>query len=124
MEASQTGAPRPSEPRGRFIAGTRRRPNASPVHAREGGAIRPHVPMRPLWLCRVCAAPWPCQPARLLLTMDYRQDRVGLSVYMAGRLFDATGDLVTLNPNAVPPPAELFERFLAWTRRRTGPEEG
>lgn len=80
--------------------------------------------MRPLWLCRVCAAPWPCQPARLALTRDYRQDRVGLSVYLAGRLFDATGDLVTLNPNAVPPPAELFERFPAWTRRRAGPEEG
>ncbi|KWV29456.1 hypothetical protein AWV63_28495 [Micromonospora rifamycinica] len=86
--------------------------------------MRPHVPMRPLWRCRVCAAPWPCQPARLMLTRDYRRDRVGLSVYMAGRLFDATGDLVTLNPNAVPAPAELFDRFLAWTRRRTGPGEG
>ncbi|WP_231932515.1 hypothetical protein [Micromonospora rifamycinica] len=59
-----------------------------------------------------------------MLTRDYRRDRVGLSVYMAGRLFDATGDLVTLNPNAVPAPAELFDRFLAWTRRRTGPGEG
>ncbi|WP_255597752.1 hypothetical protein [Micromonospora sp. RL09-050-HVF-A] len=56
--------------------------------------------------------------------MDYRGDRVGLSVYMAGRLYDATGDLVTLNPNAVPAPAELFDRFLAWTRRGPGPGEG
>ncbi len=80
--------------------------------------------MRPLWLCRVCAAPWPCQPARLLLTMDYRRDRVGLSVYMAGMLFDATGDLIKLNPNSVPPPGELFERFLAWTRRRAAQGEG
>ncbi|MEU7616342.1 hypothetical protein AB0B27_09630 [Micromonospora rifamycinica] len=83
-----------------------------------------HVPMRPLWLCRVCAAPWPCQPARLMLTRDYRRDRIGLSVYLAGRLFDATGDLITLNPDAVPPPTELFDRFLAWTRRRAGPGEG
>ncbi|MFC8902056.1 hypothetical protein [Micromonospora sp. NPDC057140] len=47
---------------------------------------------------------------------------MGLSVFMAGMLFDATGDLVKLNPNAVPPPAELFERFLAWTKR--GPRQG
>ncbi|MFE9655375.1 hypothetical protein [Micromonospora sp. NPDC006431] len=70
--------------------------------------------MRPLWLCRICAAPWPCQPARLLLLMEHRRDRVALSVYLAGLLFDATADLMKLNPNATPSPAELFDRFLAW----------
>ncbi|MCM0677147.1 hypothetical protein NCC78_20990 [Micromonospora phytophila] len=93
-------------------------PNFSPVHDRQRRTIRPHLPMRPLWLCRVCAAPWPCQPARLLLLMDYRRDRVGLSVYMAGILFDATADLMTLNPNPGPSPRELFDRFLAWTARQ------
>ena len=74
--------------------------------------------MRPLWRCRVCAGPWPCQPARLLLLMEYRRDRVGLSVHMATCLFDATADLMTLNPNPGPSPEELFERFVGWTARR------
>ncbi|MEH1164501.1 hypothetical protein V6V47_03845 [Micromonospora sp. CPCC 205539] len=103
-------------------------PNVSPVHLRQRRAVRPHLPMRPLWLCRVCAAAWPCPPARLLLTMEYRRDRVALSVYMAGQLFDATADLITLNPNPAPTPVELFERFLAWTtyraRRDTDPAGG
>ena len=119
MEASQTGAPRPSEPRGRFIAADSTETERLTGTCARGAAIRPHVPMRPLWLCRVCAAPWPCQPARLMLTMDYRRTGSGCP-YMAGRLFDATGDLITLNPHAVPPRRELFERFLAWTRRRPG----
>ncbi|NYF57745.1 hypothetical protein [Micromonospora purpureochromogenes] len=92
-------------------------PHTSAVPDRQRRAVRPHVPMRPLWLCRVCAAAWPCPPARLLLGMEYRRDRVGLSVYMAGCLFDATADLIKLNPNPAPSPADLFERFLAWTAR-------
>ncbi|WP_327032235.1 hypothetical protein [Micromonospora ureilytica] len=75
----------------------------------------PHRPMRPTWLCRVCAAPWPCQPARLLLGLEYRGDRAGLAVYMAGMLFDATADLLALNPNPGPGPVEMFERFISWT---------
>lgn len=79
--------------------------------------------MRPLWRCRTCAAPWPCQPARLLLTREYRRDRVALSIYMASQLCEATADVVRLNPHPTPTPAELFDRFLAWTARppaRTG----
>ncbi|WP_281934849.1 hypothetical protein [Micromonospora sp. AKA38] len=92
-------------------------PNGSPVPNRQRRAVRPHLPSRPLWLCRVCAAPWPCQPARLLLLMEYRRDRVSLSIYMAGCLFDATADLLALTPNPGPDPAALFDRFLAWTAR-------
>jgi hypothetical protein len=87
--------------------------------------------MRPLWRCRTCAAPWPCQPARLLLTREYRRDRVALSIYMASQLFEATADLVRLNPHPAPSPAELFDRFLAWTARpstratdASGPDDG
>ncbi len=87
--------------------------NCSPVPDRGRRVVRPHVPMRPLWLCRVCAAPWPCQPARLLLLLDYRRDRVALSIHMAGCLFDATADLLRANPN----PADLFDRFIGWTAR-------
>ncbi|WP_238425491.1 hypothetical protein [Micromonospora parastrephiae] len=77
--------------------------------------VHQHLPRRPSWLCRVCAAPWPCASARMLLRVEYRADRVALSVYMASQLFDATADLYRLNPHPGPDPAELFTRFLAWT---------
>ncbi|MFE9919656.1 hypothetical protein ACFYPG_31330 [Micromonospora sp. NPDC005553] len=51
----------------------------------------------------------------MLLRAQYGNDRVGLSIYMAGQLFDATADLLRLNPEPEPDPQELFTRFLAWT---------
>ncbi|MEU5668779.1 hypothetical protein ABZ749_00145 [Micromonospora sp. NPDC047753] len=81
--------------------------NLHPVHQ--------HLPRRPTWLCRVCAAAWPCPLARMLLRVQYGTDRVGLSIYLASQLFDATADLYQLNPEPGPDPRELFERFLAWT---------
>ncbi|MFI7592912.1 hypothetical protein [Micromonospora sp. NPDC049359] len=45
-------------------------------------------------------------------------DPVGLSIEMAGYLFDATGDMVKLNPHEMPGPDALFVRFVGWTRRR------
>ncbi|MFG1673273.1 hypothetical protein [Micromonospora sp. NPDC049282] len=45
--------------------------------------------------------------------MDYRRDRVALSIYMAACLFDATADLLKQNPD----PQELFDRFVRWTAR-------
>jgi hypothetical protein len=74
----------------------------------------PHLAVRPLWLCRACAAPWPCGPARRHLRREYAPDRVGLSVYLAGVLYEATADLLALGTEVTP--KELFERFLAWTR--------
>ncbi|MGC5381241.1 hypothetical protein ACPXB1_22475 [Micromonospora sp. DT68] len=47
----------------------------------------------------------------------FHDDPVGLSIEMAGCLFDATGDLLKLNPNEVPGPDALFVRFIGWTRR-------
>ncbi|RIV32656.1 hypothetical protein [Micromonospora radicis] len=72
---------------------------------------------RPLWLCRVCAAPWPCATARLALVAEYAHDRVALSVYLCTVLHDATADLCRLNPADRPDPATLFARFLAWVPR-------
>lgn len=51
----------------------------------------------------------------MLLRVEYGTDRVALSIYMASQLFDATADLLTLNPDPGPDPRELFDRFLAWT---------
>ncbi|MEV4492722.1 hypothetical protein AB0K04_21715 [Micromonospora coxensis] len=42
---------------------------------------------------------------------------MGLAVEMAGYLFDATGDLVKLDPYGMPGPDALFIRFIGWTRR-------
>ncbi|GAA2187798.1 hypothetical protein [Micromonospora lupini] len=52
--------------------------------------------------------------------MEYRTDRVALSIYMASQLFDATADLYKLNPDPPPDPQELFTRFLAWTAQPPG----
>jgi hypothetical protein len=82
--------------------------------------VLPHVPIRPLWLCRLCAAPWPCATARLNLEAEYGDDRAGLSVYMATALHEAVEDLHKLNPEPSQDPAELFVRFIAWTQRGPG----
>lgn len=79
---------------------------------------RPHIAQRPLWLCKVCTDPWPCEPARLLLLMEYRRDMIALSIYMGGLLHDAVGDLIRLHPGTPPNSAELFDRFLDWTNPR------
>mgnify|MGYP006218221885 CR=1 FL=1 len=76
--------------------------------------LRRHQPLRPTWLCRSCAAPWPCQPARLVLLRDFAGDQIGLSVYGCSMMHLAVNDLLRLD--AVPDPAALFARFLSWTR--------
>ncbi|MBQ1026256.1 hypothetical protein [Micromonospora sp. C95] len=77
-----------------------------------------HVPLRPLWLCRACAAPWPCATARLALLTEYRDSHVALSIYLAGMLYDAVEDLYRLNPHDAPKPAALHDRFLGWAAPR------
>nr|WP_091127360.1 hypothetical protein [Micromonospora eburnea] len=73
-----------------------------------------HLPIRPLWLCRACAAPWPCATARLTLLREYADDRVALLVYLGGMLHDAIGQLNRLHPQDGPSPERLFARFLGW----------
>ncbi|MBQ1051595.1 hypothetical protein KBX50_24375 [Micromonospora sp. C51] len=77
-----------------------------------------HVPLRPLWLCPACAAPWPCAAARLTLLADYRDSPVALSIYLGGMLYDAVEDLYRLNPHDAPKPAALHDRFLGWAAPR------
>jgi len=76
---------------------------------------RLHVAQRPLWLCRVCAAEWPCPTARARLSVEYAADRVGLRVYLAGLMIDAIDDFALLRPNPGPDPKALFTRFLIWS---------
>ncbi|MEU5944568.1 hypothetical protein ABZ793_03295 [Micromonospora sp. NPDC047465] len=74
----------------------------------------PHLPLRPLWLCRGCGAPWPCGPARLTLLREYAHDRIALLIHLGGLLHDAAGHLHTLHPHDGPDPIQLFNRFLGW----------
>lgn len=79
---------------------------------------RAHLPLRPLWLCRVCAAPWPCATARLTLLREYADARVTLLIYLATLLHEAVDDLYALNPDDGPTPEQLFARFIGWARPR------
>ncbi|MGA4728790.1 hypothetical protein ACPB67_15295 [Micromonospora taraxaci] len=92
-------------------------PRTSPDD-RPGAPRRPHLPLRPLWLCRVCAAPWPCPVARLTLCQEYAHDRIALSIYLCTVLHDAAADLYRLNPHDGLDPAVLFTRFLGWAAPR------
>ncbi|WP_243715765.1 hypothetical protein [Micromonospora sp. KC207] len=80
-----------------------------------------HTALRPLWLCRACAAPWPCAFARLTLRQEYAHDKIGLHVYLCAVLHEATADLYRLHPHDGPDPRSLFDRFLGWVR---GPGPG
>ncbi|MGN9810528.1 hypothetical protein ACTMSW_14345 [Micromonospora sp. BQ11] len=88
--------------------------------------VPPHTALRPIWLCRACAAPWPCGTARLGLSREYATDPVGLHVYLCTLLHDAVADLYRLNPHDGPDPRDLFDRFLAWASRigPRWPEDG
>lgn len=76
-----------------------------------------HRPVRPIWLCRACGQPWPCGEARLRLAVEYREDRVGLSVYMASMMGEAISELRRLNPQPEPDGSIIFARFVGWTRQ-------
>ncbi|TDC79550.1 flavin reductase [Micromonospora sp. KC606] len=79
------------------------------------GRLIPHLPMRPLWRCRNCGAEWPCQPARLSLLIEYREDRIALMVYLAQQMTEAHHQLAQLNPDRR---VDLTDRFLTWARAR------
>lgn len=68
--------------------------------------------MRPAWRCRVCAAAWPCSPARLALLTEFVNNRVGLCQYLATQYVQALDDLSRHAPNV--PRRGLYTRFLGW----------
>lgn len=75
---------------------------------------RPHLPQRPLWLCCVCAGPWPCGEARLTLMREHGGNLTYLRIYLASCMHEALGDLLKLNRYEAPGPEKIFNRFLAW----------
>lgn len=82
------------------------------------GPERPHLSQRPIWLCRVCGAEWPCLTARTLLPIDHYADPLTLHAYLATMLQAALEDLHQLNPESGPDPARMYARFLGWVRPR------
>ncbi|MGC4804926.1 hypothetical protein [Micromonospora sp. DT233] len=87
------------------------RPTPPPV-------VREHLPVRPIWLCRVCGGPWPCSPARAHLRQEYAGCLVTLAVHLAGLMLEADDELNRLHPYTAPPPGMLHHRFLGWLRPR------
>ncbi|RKR87449.1 hypothetical protein BDK92_1725 [Micromonospora pisi] len=79
-----------------------------------------HLPLRPLWICRIDAYPWPCADARLDLTSGFRDRTVNLTLFLAAQYVDALNDLHTIDPTLGPPPDPrvLYERFLGWVPTR------
>jgi hypothetical protein len=69
-----------------------------------------HLPRRPQWTCRVCAADWPCQTAIGLLAAE--MTRTPMCVYLAAYLIDAIVDLPDV------PIGVLYLRFLQPARRQ------
>jgi len=68
-----------------------------------------HLPARPIWNCRACEEPWPCQPSRAALIDSLSRGTV--SVVMAEWMHLAAGELNGIAPGM------LFDRFLLWTRQ-------
>ena len=68
-----------------------------------------HIAERPSWDCLSCGNPWPCDPARELLATE--MGAVQLAMYGWTNLEEAAQDMPTILPS------ELFDRFLAWTRK-------
>ncbi|WP_405095747.1 hypothetical protein [Micromonospora sp. NBC_01412] len=75
--------------------------------------------MRPAWLCRSCAASWPCGPARLDLLTEFRGHSIALAFYLAASMYQAMDDMHHLGSR--PAPGVLHTRFLGWLSPRRSP---
>ncbi|ASW55852.1 hypothetical protein [Plantactinospora sp. KBS50] len=88
-----------------------RRRNGTTVHRAY------HVPLRPTWLCRICAAPWPCGSAKLALLAGHGRDQISLMMTLAHYLHEALYDLAEVCGPHAPAPQRLHARFLGWVTR-------
>ncbi|MFJ6198952.1 flavin reductase [Micromonospora sp. NPDC092111] len=70
-----------------------------------------HTPLRPTWLCRVDAHPWPCGEAKLALLDVYADDRPGLMNLLSTLKEQAEEHLTTLDSGRA---TDLTSRFLTW----------
>ncbi|MBM7076509.1 hypothetical protein [Micromonospora humida] len=70
-----------------------------------------HTPLRPTWLCRIDAHPWPCGPAKLALLTEYANNRAELLNLLATMKVEAEQHLTSLDSGRQ---TDLTRRFLAW----------
>ncbi|MEV1154031.1 hypothetical protein AB0J27_01300 [Micromonospora chokoriensis] len=73
---------------------------------------RLHLPMRPAWLCRNWATPWPCGPAQLDLVTEFYGHSIALAFYLASSMQQAVNDMYGLGGR--PDPTVMHTRFLKW----------
>lgn len=71
-----------------------------------------HLPRRPSWDCAACDKPWPCAPAKVLLSEEFEGNRLSLSVYMSAQLHDALNETATNDSGHRI--GDLFDRFMDW----------
>lgn len=71
-----------------------------------------HEP-NPAWGCRGCGKDWPCEEARDALLDEHKDDPGRLAIKMCKMLEYAAPVLVRAGLH----PDEMFQRFIAWTRR-------
>ncbi len=76
-----------------------------------------HRPNRPSWDCGACGKDWPCDPAREELAAEYRD-----GVQLAMVAWDYLEAFCHDQPAG--PVGEMFDRFIAWTRRQPIPVDG
>lgn len=83
-------------------------------HSIGDGPVPRHRPIRPGWGCDACEENWPCGPAKKRLSSSTTAMRLAL---LAWRDFDQAAE-------DLPPGAELYERFIGWTRHAHSPAAG
>ncbi|MFI5492196.1 hypothetical protein [Actinoplanes sp. NPDC051859] len=72
-----------------------------------------HLPSRPSWDCTTCGEPWPCAPAKIALTEEFREDPLSLALYLWAQLEAAIDDFMG---NRLPIPQDLYHRLVGWRR--------
>lgn len=81
------------------------------VRRNRGRQPEGHVPGE-TYNCRACDHPWPCPQARLSLLLDFKGDRTGLMMYLAGHLARALEALPDQHP------AMIVGQIVYWVPRR------
>lgn len=79
---------------------------------------RRHMPLRPLWVCRVCVTLWPCPEAQRELLFASAGCLAALRAHLATLMVEADRQLTALRPDTAPPFAVLHARFLGWLPHR------
>jgi len=75
-------------------------------------AAMTHMAARPLWDCRACGEPWPCEPARAALMAERGMTVTRLTITMTAFLHAAVADGL----HRQVPDGGLYSRFILWTR--------